>query len=172
MFSLALFAPENLVSRDRFGLPVPRQPAHPLTSGLNQIYLVLSHVKCNVLTWVLVPTRGVSRLAGGGEFLAYPKQIGVFENDVAKDEHGLVLSVLTVFFCGDFVPVGGDDPQAIRLDARHSQRRHGRQRRPVLISARGNLALNYTYLHCLFKSRVLHTRTNASQPSSLRYGPR
>ena len=26
--SLSLFAPENLVSRDRFGSPVPRQPAH------------------------------------------------------------------------------------------------------------------------------------------------
>ena len=27
-FFLSLFAPENLISRDRFGLPVPRQPAH------------------------------------------------------------------------------------------------------------------------------------------------
>ena len=26
--SLSPFAPENLVSRDRFGSPVPRQPAH------------------------------------------------------------------------------------------------------------------------------------------------
>ena len=26
--SLSLFAPENLVSRDGFGSPVPRQPAH------------------------------------------------------------------------------------------------------------------------------------------------
>ena len=28
MFSLSPFAPENLVSRDRFSRPVPRQPAH------------------------------------------------------------------------------------------------------------------------------------------------
>ena len=27
-FSLSAFAPENLVSRDGFGSPVPRQPAH------------------------------------------------------------------------------------------------------------------------------------------------
>ena len=27
-FSLSPFAPENLVSRDGFGSPVPRQPAH------------------------------------------------------------------------------------------------------------------------------------------------
>ena len=26
--SLSLFAPENLVSRDEFGHPVPREPAH------------------------------------------------------------------------------------------------------------------------------------------------
>ena len=28
VFSLSAFAPENLVSRDGFGSPVPRQPAH------------------------------------------------------------------------------------------------------------------------------------------------
>ena len=28
IYSLSPFAPENLVSRDRFGRPVPRQPAH------------------------------------------------------------------------------------------------------------------------------------------------
>ena len=28
VFSLSSLAPENLVSRDRFGSPVPRQPAH------------------------------------------------------------------------------------------------------------------------------------------------
>ena len=31
--SLSLFAPENLVSRDRFSRPVPRQPAHSPHSG-------------------------------------------------------------------------------------------------------------------------------------------
>ena len=31
--SLSLFAPENLVSQDVFGSPVPRQPAHSLYSG-------------------------------------------------------------------------------------------------------------------------------------------
>ena len=33
MFSLFPFAPENLVSRDGFGCPFPRQPAHPPHSG-------------------------------------------------------------------------------------------------------------------------------------------
>ena len=32
-FYLFLFAPENLVSRDRFGRPVPRQPVHSPHSG-------------------------------------------------------------------------------------------------------------------------------------------
>ena len=31
--SLSTFAPENLVSRDGFGSPVPRQPAHSPYSG-------------------------------------------------------------------------------------------------------------------------------------------
>ena len=38
--SLPPFAPENLVSRDGFGLPVPREPAHSPYSRLN---LVLTH---------------------------------------------------------------------------------------------------------------------------------
>ena len=33
-FSLSPFAPKNLVSRDGFGRPVPRQPAHSPHSGL------------------------------------------------------------------------------------------------------------------------------------------
>ena len=33
IFFLSPFAPEKLVSRDRFGCPVPRQPAHSLDSG-------------------------------------------------------------------------------------------------------------------------------------------
>ena len=32
-FFLSPFAPENLVSRYRFGHPVPRQPAHSAHSG-------------------------------------------------------------------------------------------------------------------------------------------
>ena len=32
-FPLSSFAPENLVSRDGFGHPVPRQSAHPPHSG-------------------------------------------------------------------------------------------------------------------------------------------
>ena len=36
--SLYSFAPENLVSRDRFGSPVPRQPAHLRTyAGMNLV---------------------------------------------------------------------------------------------------------------------------------------
>ena len=33
------FAPENLVSRDGFGRPIPRQPAHSLHSGLIGVLL-------------------------------------------------------------------------------------------------------------------------------------
>ena len=33
--SLSPFAPENLVSRDGFGSPVPRQPSHLHILGLN-----------------------------------------------------------------------------------------------------------------------------------------
>ena len=38
-FSLSLFAPENLVSRDGFGSPVPRQPAHLHTQAESGAYL-------------------------------------------------------------------------------------------------------------------------------------
>ena len=37
--SLSPFAPENLVSRDRFGSPVPRQPAHLHTQAESGVYL-------------------------------------------------------------------------------------------------------------------------------------
>ena len=37
--SLSLFAPENLVSRDSFGSPVPRQPAHLHTQAESYAYL-------------------------------------------------------------------------------------------------------------------------------------
>ena len=36
--SLSAFAPENLVSRDRFGSPVPRQPAHLHTQAESGAY--------------------------------------------------------------------------------------------------------------------------------------
>ena len=38
-FSLSPFAPENLVSRDGFGSPVPRQPAHLDTRTETGAYL-------------------------------------------------------------------------------------------------------------------------------------
>ena len=38
-FSLSLFAPENLVSRDGFDCPVPRQPAHLHTQAESGAYL-------------------------------------------------------------------------------------------------------------------------------------
>ena len=38
--SLSPFAPENLVSRDRFGSPVPRQPAHLNTQAESGAYLL------------------------------------------------------------------------------------------------------------------------------------
>ena len=37
--SLSTFVPENLVSRDRFGSPVPRQPAHLHTQAKSGAYL-------------------------------------------------------------------------------------------------------------------------------------
>ena len=37
--SLSAFAPENLVSRDGFGGPVPRQPAHLHTQAESGAYL-------------------------------------------------------------------------------------------------------------------------------------
>ena len=37
--SLSAFAPENLVSRDGFGSPVPRQPAHFHTQAESGAYL-------------------------------------------------------------------------------------------------------------------------------------
>ena len=39
VFSLSPFAPENLVSRDGFGSPVPRQPAHLNTQAESGAYL-------------------------------------------------------------------------------------------------------------------------------------
>ena len=39
MFSLSSFAPENLVSRDVFGSPVPHQPAHLHTQTESGAYL-------------------------------------------------------------------------------------------------------------------------------------
>ena len=38
-FSLSLFAPENLVSRDGFGIPAPRQPAHLRNQAESGAYL-------------------------------------------------------------------------------------------------------------------------------------
>ena len=38
-FSLSPFAPENLVLRDGFGSPVPRQPVHPRTQAESDAYL-------------------------------------------------------------------------------------------------------------------------------------
>ena len=38
-YSLSPFAPENLVSRDGFGSPVPRQPAHLHTQAESGAYL-------------------------------------------------------------------------------------------------------------------------------------
>ena len=38
-YSLSTFAPENLVSRDGFGSPVPRQPAHLHTQAESGAYV-------------------------------------------------------------------------------------------------------------------------------------
>ena len=38
--SLSAFAPKNLVSRDGFGSPLPRQPAHPHTPNLALTYRI------------------------------------------------------------------------------------------------------------------------------------
>ena len=37
------FAPENLVSRDRFGPPVPRQPPYSILFSTLRLNLVLTH---------------------------------------------------------------------------------------------------------------------------------
>ena len=37
IFPLSPFAPENLVSRDRLGRPVPRQPAHFNNNNNNKV---------------------------------------------------------------------------------------------------------------------------------------
>ena len=39
IFSLSPLAPENLVSRDGFGSPVPRQPTHRYTQAESGAYL-------------------------------------------------------------------------------------------------------------------------------------
>ena len=40
-FPLSAFAPGNLVSRDGFGSPVPRQPAHPHTQADLIMYYIV-----------------------------------------------------------------------------------------------------------------------------------
>ena len=42
-FLSALFAPENLVSRDRFGSLVPRQPAHLHTTQAVNLLIVITY---------------------------------------------------------------------------------------------------------------------------------
>ena len=54
-FSLSQFAPEDLVSRDRFGRPVPRKLAHSQHSG-----------------WILMLTRGIPPAFRGGAHLFVP----------------------------------------------------------------------------------------------------
>ena len=49
--SLSAFAPENLVSRDGFGSPVPRQPAHLSTQAESGAYLRDSS-RVHVAAWV------------------------------------------------------------------------------------------------------------------------
>ena len=51
--SLSAFTPENLVSRDGFGSPVPRQPAHLHTQAESGAYLSendrrVTHVRVQV----------------------------------------------------------------------------------------------------------------------------
>ena len=51
--SLSVFAPENLVSRDGFGSPVPRQPAHSIL-GLNLLtYEILPDLRGGVHLFIL-----------------------------------------------------------------------------------------------------------------------
>ena len=49
-FSLSPFAPESFVSRDGFGSPVPRQPAHLHTQAESGINIVASALSISV-TW-------------------------------------------------------------------------------------------------------------------------
>ena len=43
IISLSPFAPENLFSRDGFGSPAPRQPAHLHTQAESGMYVWASH---------------------------------------------------------------------------------------------------------------------------------
>ena len=71
--SLSAFAPENLVSRDGFGSPVPRQPAHLHTQAESGAYLRDS---CRVPRWrpfiYLKPPYTIgSVLSSAGRAIAY-----------------------------------------------------------------------------------------------------
>ena len=56
-FSLSAFAPENLVSRDDFGSPVPRQPAHLHT--LAEFGAHSPHSRLNVVLTYGIPPHTV-----------------------------------------------------------------------------------------------------------------
>ena len=76
---LSAFAPENLVSRDRFGSPVPRQPAHLHTQAESSAYLRHSS---RVPRWRLRPNE---RLCIKRSSLVRPSSrvVQVFEGDGA-----------------------------------------------------------------------------------------
>ena len=70
--SLSAFAPENLVSRDRFGIPVPRQPAHhPDTQG-EFTYGIAPEFRGGVHLLILKPPDAVGSVPSlSGHVIAY-----------------------------------------------------------------------------------------------------
>ena len=72
-FALSPFAPEKLVSRDGFGSPVPRQPAHLHTRGESGAYLLDSSrvPRRRPFTYVKLPYAIGSVLSLSGHAIAY-----------------------------------------------------------------------------------------------------
>ena len=58
-FSLSVFAPENLISRDGFGSPVLRQPAHHLHITLAESCVHSPHSRLNVVLTCGIPPHTV-----------------------------------------------------------------------------------------------------------------
>ena len=50
----AAFVPENLVSRDGFGSPVPRQPAHLHTQAETGVYVRVSSISAEAILNILL----------------------------------------------------------------------------------------------------------------------
>ena len=69
--SLSPFAPENLVSRDGFGRPVPRQPAH-LHTYSGRIWCLLLPISAAASAFLFLPPYAIGSLPSlSGQAIAY-----------------------------------------------------------------------------------------------------